>query len=897
MAVVKNLMVRAGADFSGLRQEMKKSMKDVSAFKTRTSKELNDFKKDVSKMIKNIKVEVPRKEMDSFKRKIQESNKEMGRFGTGVSKALKGIAIAIASIGIGAAIKSATNDAMQFEAAIAQLNRTMGSSAGAFREWAKDNASAFGMSQLEITKYGAVYSNLLSAFTSGTAETTQKTQDLLKASAIVAAATGRTMEDTMERIRSGLLGNTEAIEDLGINVNIAMIESTNAFKQFANGKHWNQLSFQTQQQIRLMAILEQAQTKYGDQIANTTISRQNQLVAQLKNVKLALGQAFLPVYNAVLPALIRFATALATVMNYIAQFTTALFGGTAKAQNEQSKATNAQAGAVSGLGDAYKAAGDKAKKAGKKAKGAAASFDQLNLVGGTDSKDKDSKEDPVDMGGGAIDGGMLGGLNDGLIDVSDKAQAMADKVRTSLTQAFSKVKDAWKFTTSLFAPSFKQAWNEISPVLENWKTLFGKVFSDIQLLGEPLKNWVITGLLPNWQRGIELAGHVVAGLYDSVHKVFSSLWEAIYPIIDKLVTDGLPRISEFINEAIDIFRQLFDLVKKIFDDIWMGAVDPAMKLISKIITDVLDIIFKWWDDWGKKIVDGIKVALDKIRELWDSLWNKFLKPFITNMLEMLTWLWDKHLKGLVDEIMTFVGKVVTAGLDIYNKFIMPLITWLVDKLGPTFSNIFSLVGDVIGTALGVISDVAKGIIKALGGIVDFIAGAFTGDWKKAWEGIKTFFQGLGDSLVGIFKGAVNLIIDALNFMIRQINKVKIDVPEWVGKIPGVPDDIGSIGFSIPTIPKLAKGGLAFGPTLAVVGDNKGASSNPEVIAPLDTLMGYMDQSGGDNRETVSVLNAILRAVQSGQNVNVQISQKAIGQAAIQEIKNETRRTGAVPFPV
>lgn len=850
MAVVKNLMVRAGADFSGMRKEMQKTQRDLSSFKS------------------------------------------------GVSKSMKGITAVLASIGIGSAIKNATNDAMQFEASMMQLNRTMGSSAGAFRDWAKENAAAFGMSQLEITKYGAVYSNLLSSFTSGTAETTQRTEELLKASAVVAAGTGRTMEDTMERIRSGLLGNTEAIEDLGINVNVAMIESTKAFQQFANGKSWQQLNFQTQQQIRLMAILEQANAKYGSEIANNTISRQQQFMAQLKNVKLYLGQAFLPIYNFILPALTRLAGALATVMNYIAQFTTALFGGSAKAQKEQSKATNTQSGAVSGLGDAYKSAGNEAKKAGKKAKGAAASFDQLNLVGGTDSKDKEADDGAgSDMGGGAIDGGMLGGLSDGMLDVSDGAQAMADKVRTSLTQAFEKVKEGWRITTSLFAPSFNKAWSEIVPVLNNWKGFFGKVFNDVQLLGEPLKNWVMTGLVPNWQNGIELAGHVLAGLSDSLQKVFSTLWEFIFPIIDKFVTDGLPRISEFVNGAIEILWSLFDLVKQIFDDIWMGAIDPAMQLISKIITDTLDIIFKWWDDWGKKIVDGIKVALDKIKETWDNLWNKFLKPFITNMLEMLEWLWDKHLKGLVDEVMTFVGKVAIAALDIYNKFIMPLVNWLIDKLGPTFANIFSFVGDVIGTALAIISDVAKGIIKALGGIVDFIAGVFTGDWKKAWEGIKTFFQGIGDAIAGIFTGAVNLIIDALNFMIRSINNIKVDVPSWVGKIPGIPDDIDSIGFNIPTIPKLAKGGLAFGPTLAVVGDNKGASSNPEVIAPLDTLIGYMDQSGGDNKETVTVLNSILRAIQSGQNVNVQISQKAIGQAAIQEIKNETRRTGVVPFPV
>ncbi|AGN33733.1 membrane protein [Paenibacillus phage PG1] len=313
-------MVRAGADFSAMRKEMQKAQQDLASFKS------------------------------------------------GLTKSIKGIVGVLATIGIGSAIKDATKDAMQYEASIVQLNRTMGESAAGFRSWAKENAAAFGMSQLEIAKYGAVYSNLLSSFTSGTAETTQKTQELLQASAVVASATGRTMEDTMERIRSGLLGNTEAIEDLGINVNVAMIESTKAFQQFANGKSWQQLNFQTQQQIRLMAILEQAQSKYGNEIADTTIARQNQLVAQLKNVRLGLGQAFMPIYNFILPALIRFATALATVMNYIAQFTTALFGGSVKSQNAQAQATNAQTSAVSGLGDAYKKAGDKAKKQVRKLK-------------------------------------------------------------------------------------------------------------------------------------------------------------------------------------------------------------------------------------------------------------------------------------------------------------------------------------------------------------------------------------------------------------------------------------------------------------------------------------------------------------------------------------------------
>ena len=55
--------------------------------------------------------------------------------------------------------------------------------------------------------------------------------------------------------------------------------------------------------------------------------------------------------------------------------------------------------------------------------------------------------------------------------------------------------------------------------------------------------------------------------------------------------------------------------------------------------------------------------------------------------------------------------------------------------------------------------------------------------------------------------------------------------------------------------KLANGGLAYGPTLAVVGDNRGAASDPEVIAPLSKLRNYM---GGQQMELVGGVTFELR---------------------------------------
>ena len=48
------------------------------------------------------------------------------------------------------------------------------------------------------------------------------------------------------------------------------------------------------------------------------------------------------------------------------------------------------------------------------------------------------------------------------------------------------------------------------------------------------------------------------------------------------------------------------------------------------------------------------------------------------------------------------------------------------------------------------------------------------------------------------------------------------------------------------VPKLAKGGLAYGPTYAMVGDNPNAQVDPEVIAPLSKLRGMMTQGGTQN---------------------------------------------------
>ena len=156
---------------------------------------------------------------------------------------------------------------MAVESAMGNIARNMQGSSKAFDVWAKTQSKALGMSREEAYKYGSTFSNLLGSFITDAQETASQTQGLMKAAAIISSKTGRTYDDVANRIRSGMLGSTEAIEDLGVYTQVSMLESTKAFQKFANGKSWAQLDFKMQQQIRLAAILEQSYERYGDTLA------------------------------------------------------------------------------------------------------------------------------------------------------------------------------------------------------------------------------------------------------------------------------------------------------------------------------------------------------------------------------------------------------------------------------------------------------------------------------------------------------------------------------------------------------------------------------------------------------------------------------------------------------
>lgn len=611
----------------------------------------------------------------------------------------------------------------------------------------------------------------------------------------------------------------------------------------ATGKSANKMGNQFTQafrriakQVLIFSVIYKAIRGLQNYIGSS-LRTNNEYVKSLNAIKTNLAVAFQPIYDAILPAINALMAGLAKVTAYIAAFVSALFGKTYKQSYDAAKGLHEARKAMDGYG-----------KSAQKAANSLASFDELNVL------DTSSGDDAAEAGpGGAAWDMQMPELD--IDGIQSQVDTLVLGIRSTFDRAFSMIRSGWQSMVTTFGPSLQTAGAIIQPELLKWKEMFGAMFADILTLGEPLKNWWQNSVMPLWHESVANMSMIFTGLSASVRNVFDSIWQSAFPIIEKFVSDGLPRITEFAQSVQYLFMGMFSVIKQIFDDIWQDVVDPVLQIISQIIRDTLDLLFGWWDDWGKKIVANIRESLDRIKELWDNLWNKMLRPIVTKMLDTLTKLWNDHLKGLLKEIGNFIGKLITAAQDIFNKFVLPIANWLIKTLGPAFSEVFDLATTVIGTALGAVIDAAKGIIKALGGIVEFIAGVFTLDWKRAWNGIVDFFRGIGDAIISVFKGAVNVIIDAMNWLIRQLNKVKIDLPGWVEDLTGV----GSFGINIPEIPRLAKGGLVTAPTLAMVGDNPHANVDPEVVAPLSKLQEML--GGAGSQEVVEVLYMILSALQ------------------------------------
>ena len=585
----------------------------------------------------------------------------------------------------------------------------------------------------------------------------------------------------------------------------------------------------------------------------------------VKQIKGNLQVAFTPIVNAIMPALNTLASGLATATKAIASFISGLFGTTYKKSLEAAK---------------------KVEAVGKKAKENSrflASFDEMNVASKDESDSSSSDLSALDSEG-------------------DKtAESIGNKIRKQIKKGFALLKKQFakvkKYFDTNFAPIFAEIGKKFAPVIEGFKDNMGKAWSDMATLAEPFKNYFTNNLTPALQTAFKSIGTIASGLGDTFNLVFGQLWDnVIFPSLNTMITTVLPLLTDQWTATAEVMTTLFETVKTIFDEVFVTGVMPILTTLQGVWSDLWITSAKLWSQYGEPMMEAIQSLITSVGDTVLTVYKEWIQPVIQWVCDLIKSLWDKAIKPVYVKVVAVVAKIVDCVKAVWN-FLKPFVDWFVKTLGPTIKNVLAAVKGVFDTVFTAIGDIIGGIIKTFGGLIDFITGVFSGDWNKAWQGICNFFSGIWNTIWGVIKGVINLIIDGINMLWTGIYTVVKGIVDAIGGVAGAIGDLFgqdwhfSMPENPPLIPKLAKGGLAYAPTLAMVGDNRNAGTDPEVIAPLSKLKDIIGE-GGDMTEVVLLLREILEFLK-GLNLIAkgEVDGKTLYRLIVRLNKENTYRTG------
>ena len=324
----------------------------------------------------------------------------------------------------------------------------------------------------------------------------------------------------------------------------------------------------------------------------------------------------------------------------------------------------------------------------------------------------------------------------------------------------------------------------------------------------------------------------------------------------------------------------------------MPEITEAMEEVSPVIAEIAEDFADWA---GGAISDGLPVLVDGIKDFADWAGKAYDKaqPF-------LSFLWEhKGTVLAVAAALRVLGPAigaVTTAMSMYSKAkgFMALLqqsgkitqitgafkafgsalmgplgiiiavaaaiallyknwdtvkAWLVN-FGNTVNQIWTNFSNMVGNAIAAIGEkfpllgaylqgwwesiqaAVENVKVIFQNIIDFISNVFSGNWSEAWQNIVNIFGNLFGMIVNLAKAPINGVISAINWVISKINSISVTIPDWVPGVGGT-----TLGFSIPTIPQLAEGGIATSPTLAEIGEG----GEPEAVMPLSKLAAMLDE--------------------------------------------------------
>lgn len=572
--------------------------------------------------------------------------------------------------------------------------------------------------------------------------------------------------------------------------------------------------------------------------ANAWLSSQNagakQLSANINYMKYAMGSALAPV--------IQFVTNLVyQLMKAIQSVAYALTG-----VNIFAKAS----------ANSYASMAGSAKKAKQETKALAGVHNEINNI-----SDKDNS-----------DGGS-GGTTAPSFDLSKMDNQMTgwvDKIKKNLLPLFEPIQKSWSQYGKPLLKSMEYAFNSNITLI---KTI-GKSFKEVWLNGTGEKTLGI------YFQALTSIFNIIG----NINTAFANAWQ----------NNGG---TEIIQQLWNGFNNLLLIVQDFYKTIEEWTSSENFQEFANSIIGICETLSGWfelvtqklkeiWDNGGRETFSKLLGCISKLVTAISSIIS-FLSPVIEFVLNIVT--------PVVTEIINVIGYVIDA-LSGLLDFIIGVFTgdweraW--NGIKEFFIGIWNALKTIVVTIFNIIKDIIVSVLNVIKNTISNVLNGIKNIWNNVWNGLKTvvtnIFNGIWNtikriinSILGGIEGMANGVVRGVNTVIKTLNKLKFNIPDW---IPGIGGE--TFGFNIGlmsevSLPRLAKGNVAYDKTLAVFGEYAGASNNPEITTPQnimrETFEDVLSSYGGNNRQPV--------------HVTIQYLGKDIFDDTIDYINSKTRRTG------
>lgn len=547
-----------------------------------------------------------------------------------------------------------------------------------------------------------------------------------------------------------------------------------------------------------------------------TIMQNEEARAAVARLKAAFLTLAQPILQVVIPVFVKLVNILTQVVTAIAKFFGMLSGKSWSSQKSAAQGLNEEQKALEGVGSA-------AEDASK----SMASFDEINQL--------------TDNSASAAGGGAGGAASTEIAPDFSNLDMAEDKLHDilGLVGAIAAGLLAWKIA-SLFTNDLSKIWGIALAVAGAFALVYF---------------W-----LDAWNNGIDLQNFL--GMLAGLAALAAGLAIAFGPIAAgiALVVGGLAMLVVGIK---DVIENGFNLVNTLTIIAGLLAAGIGISLLTGSWIPLLIAGFAAalvalvsFTGHGEELIEGLKNIIDGF--------GKFFKGVFTGDLKLAA----EGAKQIWEGLKQTWNAIVNSIKDAWSAFI----TWLQGK-NPALAAIFETIGKLF-------SDQYNAWKKILSGLITFLTGVFTGDWKKAWNGVLDILKGVWNLIVGTVEGAINFIIDGINLLISALNKIHFEVPDWVPLVGGKSFGINITPVSRVSLPRLASGAV-IPPNrefMAVLGDQK---SGTNIETPLATMVQAfkqaMNETGGMGGRSITVV--------------MQVDKREFARAVYQANNDETQRVG------